>query len=325
MMRVFVAGAAGAIGMRLVPQLLARGHHVTATTRSEEKARRLRAFGADTVALDGLDAAAVLDAVARAEPDAIVHEMTALHGTTDMKHFDRWFAVTNELRTMGTEHLLAAAEATGIGRFVAQSYTGWTNARNGRPVKTEEDALEAEPPKEQRRSLAAIRFLEHAVTTAPLHGIALRYGSFYGPGASEDLVAMARARRLPIVGGGGGVWSWIHLDDAAAATVAAVERGPAGVYNVVDDEPARVAEWLPHLARAAGAKPPRHVPRWLGRLAVGDVGVRWMTESRGASNAKAKRELGWRLLYPSWREGFAHGLDVPPLDRARLDELVGPR
>ena len=310
--------------MRLVPQLLARGHHVTATTRSEEKARRLRAFGADTVAVDGLDAGAVADAVARAEPDAIVHEMTALAGRTDMKHFDRWFAVTNELRTMGTEHLLAAAEAAGVGRFVAQSYTGWTNARDGRPVKTEDDALDAEPAKEQRRSLAAIRFLERAVTSAPLHGIVLRYGSFYGPGASEELVALVRARRLPIVGDGGGVWSWIHVDDAAAATVAAVERGPAGRFNVVDDEPASVAEWLPYLARVAGAKPPRRVPRWLGRLAVGDVGVRWMTESRGASNAKAKGELGWRLIYPSWREGFARGLHVPPLDPARLDELVGP-
>jgi nucleoside-diphosphate-sugar epimerase len=311
-MRVFVAGAAGAIGMRLVPQLLARGHQVTATTRSEDKARRLRAFGADTVALDGLDAAAVTQAVARAEPDAIVHQMTALAGKSDMKHFDRWFAVTNELRTIGTEHLLAAAEAVGVGRFVVQSYTGWTNARTGRAIKTEDDALEPDPPKQQVRSLAAIRFLERAVTTAPLHGIVLRYGAFYGPGASEELVAMVRARRLPILGDGGGVWSWVHVDDAAAATVAALERAPAGVLNVVDDEPAPVAEWLPYLARVAGAKPPRRVPRSLGRLAVGEVGVRWMTSSRGSSNAKAKRELGWRLIYPSWREGFAHGLDVPP-------------
>jgi nucleoside-diphosphate-sugar epimerase len=308
-MRVFVAGAAGAIGMRLVPQLLGRGHQVTATTRNEEKAQRLRALGAATVALDGLDAAAVAEAVARAEPDAIVHEMTALAGKADIKHFDRWFAVTNELRTMGTEHLLAAAEAAGAGRFVAQSYTGWTNARNGRPLKTEDDALDPEPATEQRRSLAAIRFLERAVTTAPLHGIVLRYGSLYGPGASEELVAMARARRFPLVGGGAGVWSWIHVDDAAAATVAAVERGPDGVFNVVDDEPAAVAEWLPYLARVAGGKPPRRLPRWIGRLAVGEVGVRWMTELRGSSNAKAKRELGWQLIYPSWREGFAHGLD----------------
>jgi nucleoside-diphosphate-sugar epimerase len=324
-MRVFVAGAAGAIGMRLVPQLLARGHQVTATSRSEEKARRLRAYGADAVALDGLDAAAVADAVVRAEPDAIVHQMTALAGKADMKHFDRWFAATNELRTMGTEHLLAAAETAGVGRFVAQSYTGWTNARTGRPVKTEDDPLEADPAKEQRRSLAAIRFLEHAVTTAPLDGIVLRYGAFYGPGASEELVRMARARRLPIVGDGGGVWSWIHVDDAAAATVAAVERASSGVLNVVDDEPARVAAWLPFLARVTGARPPRRVPRWLGRLAVGESGVRWMTDSRGASNAKAKRELGWQLVYPSWRDGFQHGLDAPRLDKARLDELIGPR
>jgi 2-alkyl-3-oxoalkanoate reductase len=324
-MRVFVAGAAGAIGMRLVPQLLARGHHVTATTRSEGRARRLRALGAAVVALDGLDAAAVAGAVARAEPDAIVHEMTALAGKPDIKHFDRWFAATNELRTLGTEHLLAAAESAGVGRFVAQSYTGWTNARAGARVKTEDDPLERDPAKAQRRSLAAIRFLEHAVTSAPLEGIVLRYGSFYGPGASEELVASALVRRPPIVGDGGGVWSWIHVDDAATATVAAVERAPAGIFNVVDDEPAPVAQWLPQLARVAGAGPPRRVPRWLGRLAVGEAGVRWMTESRGAANAKAKRELRWRLIYPSWRDGFARGLDAAPVDHVRLDELIGPR
>jgi nucleoside-diphosphate-sugar epimerase len=322
-MRVFVAGAAGAIGMRLVPQLLARGHQVTATTRSEDKARRLRALGASAVTLDGLDAAAVAGAVARAEPDAIVHQMTALAGKADVKHFDRWFAATNELRTLGTEHLLAAAESGGVERFVAQSYTGWTNSRTGPAVKTEAAPLDPEPAKAQRRSLAAIRFLEHAVTTAPLTGIVLRYGSLYGPGASEELRALARARRLPIVGDGAGVWSWIHVDDAAGATVAAVERGPAGVFNVVDDEPARVAQWLPHLADATGGPPPRRVPRWLGRLAIGEAGVRWMTESRGAANAKAKRELRWRLAYPSWREGFARGLDAPPFGHARLDELLG--
>jgi len=324
-MRVFVAGAAGAIGMRLVPQLLARGHHVTATTRSEDKARRLRALGAAAVPLDGLDAAAVAGAVARAEPDAIVHEMTALAGRADIKHFDRWFAATNELRTIGTEHLLAAAESAGVPRFVAQSYTGWTNARTGPPVQTEDDPVEPDPPKAQRRSLAAIRFLEHAVTSAPLEGIVLRYGALYGPLASDKLLATARARRFPIIGDGGGVWSWIHVDDAAAATVAAVEHGPAGIFNVVDDEPAMVAQWLPHLARVAGASPPPRFPRWLGRLMVGETGVRWMTQSRGASNAKAKRELRWRLIYPSWHDGFAHGLDGPPPDHTRLEELVGPR
>jgi 2-alkyl-3-oxoalkanoate reductase len=323
-MRVFVAGATGAIGTRLVPQLVARGHHVTATTRSREKAARLRMTGADWVAMDGLDAEAVREAVVRAAPDAIVHQMTALAGRADMKHFDRWFAATNELRTMGTEHLLAAADAVGVQRFIAQSYTGWTNARTGLPVKTEDDALDPEPAKAQRKSLAAIRFLERAVVTAPLEGIVLRYGSFYGPGASEELVGLARKRRLPVVGGGAGVWSWVHVDDAAAATVAALERGAPGVYNVVDDEPAAVAQWLPYLAHAVGAKPPMRVPRWLGRIAVGEVGARWMTESRGSSNQKAKHDLGWRLLYPSWRDGFARGLDAPPVESPRLRALLGP-
>jgi len=304
-MRVFVAGAAGAIGMRLVPQLLARGHHVTATTRSEDKARRLRALGAAAVPLDGLDAAAVAGAVARAEPDAIVHEMTALAGRADIKHFDRWFAATNELRTIGTEHLLAAAESAGVPRFVAQSYTGWTNARTGPPVQTEDDPVEPDPPKAQRRSLAAIRFLEHAVTSAPLEGIVLRYGALYGPLASDKLLATARARRFPIIGDGGGVWSFIHVADAADATVAAVERGEAGIYNIADDDPARVSEWLPALAKHLGVKKPMRVPRFLGRLLAGETAVAMETELRGMSNAKAKRELGWQPAHSTWRPGFA--------------------
>jgi nucleoside-diphosphate-sugar epimerase len=306
-MRVFVAGGTGALGRRLVPQLAARGHEVTATTRSAAKAGELAALGARPVVVDGLDGIAVGRAVAEARPDAIVHQMTAI-GTPDMRHFDRWFATTNQLRTAGTRHLLAAAQASGVEKVVAQSYTGWTNVRTGGPVKTEDDPLDPEPAKEQRESMAAIAFLERAVTESPLTGIALRYGNFYGPGASESMVELVRARKMPIVGRGTGVWSFIHLDDAAAATVAAVERGSAGVYNVVDDDPAPVAEWLPHLAEAIGAKPPMRLPVWLARAAAGEVVVRWMTEGRGASNEKAKRELDWRPGWTSWRDGFRHGL-----------------
>jgi nucleoside-diphosphate-sugar epimerase len=307
-MRVLVAGGTGALGRRLVPQLLAHGHEVTATTRSAGKAGELQALGARPVVVDGLDGVAIGRAVAEAEPDAIVHQMTALAAAADLRHFDRWFATTNELRTTGTRHLLAAAQASGVERVVAQSYTGWNNSRTGGPVKTEDDPLDPEPAKAQRESMAAISFLEQAVTEAPLTGVVLRYGNFYGPGASESLVELVHARRMPIVGGGTGVWSFIHLDDAAAATVAAVERGDAGVYNIVDDEPAPVAEWLPHLADAVGAKPPMRLPAWLARPAAGEVVVGWMTEGRGASNEKAKRELHWRPTWTSWRDGFGYGL-----------------
>jgi len=307
-MRIFVAGAAGAIGKRLVPKLVERGHEVTATTRSADKLDQLRTLGAEAVAMDGLDPVAVGEAVARAEPDAIVHEMTALAGKPDMRHFDRSFALTNELRTKGTEHLLGAANAARVRRFVAQSYTGWTNSRDGAPVKNEDDPLDPRPAKAQTETLAAIRFLEQAVLDAPLEGIVLRYGNFYGPGASEPLVELIGKRKLPIVGGGGGVWSWVHLDDAAAATVAAVERGRRGVYNIVDDEPAKVSEWLPYLAEVVGAKPPMRVPAWLGRLAAGEVVVQWMTDGRGAANAKAKRMLEWQPAWASWRDGFRDGL-----------------
>jgi 2-alkyl-3-oxoalkanoate reductase len=307
-MRVFVAGATGAIGWRLVPQLIARGHQVTATSRSARHGGRLKALGAELAVVDGLDGAAVGEAVARAEPDAIVHQMTALAGKPDLRRFDRWFALTNELRTRGTEHLLAAAQAGGVTRFIAQGYTGWSNIRTGGPVKTEDDPLDPNPAKNQRAALAAIRFLERTVTEAPLEGIVLRYGNFYGPGASKALVEMIRKRKLPIVGDGAGIWSWTHLDDAAAATVAALERGRRGVYNIVDDEPAKVSEWLPYLAETVGAKPPMRVPVWFARLAAGEVVVKFMTEARGASNEKAKRELGWQPAWPSWREGFRHGL-----------------
>ena len=303
-MRVFVAGAAGAIGTPLVRRLVERGHDVVASTRTPAKGEGLRALGVEPVVMDGLDAGSVGEAVARAEPEAIVHQMTALAGPADLKHFDRMFGVTNELRTSGTDNLLAAAEAVGVRRFVVQSYTGWPNARNGGPPATEEEPLDPTPPKAQEESLAAIRYLERAVADRAPEGIVLRYGAFYGEGASDELVRLVRARKLPLVGDGTGVWSWIHVDDAAAATVAAVEEAPPGVYNVVDDEPAPVADWLPYLAGAVGAAPPRHVPVWLARLVVGEVGVAAMTRIRGSSNAKAKRELGWELRWPTWREGF---------------------
>lgn len=308
-MRVFVAGGAGAIGVRLVPQLVARGHQVTASTRSAGKVDQLRALGAEPVVVDGLDAVAVGEAVAQAEPDAIVHQMTALSGNVSLRNFDRWFAVTNRLRTTGTENLLAAAKATGVGRLVVQSYTGWTNIRSGGPVKTEQDPFDPHPAKAQTESIAALRFLDEVVPAAdPVEGIVLRYGNFYGPGASDSQLEMVRKRQFPIIGDGGGVWSWIQIDDAAAAAVAAVERGRRGVYNIVDDEPAPVSQWLPYLAEVIGAKPPMRVPAWLGRLLAGQVAVQWMTDGRGASNEKAKRELDWRPTWSTWRDGFRFAL-----------------
>ena len=312
-MRVFVAGATGAIGRRLLPQLVERGHEVVGTTTSPDNLDALRAAGAEAVVVDGLDAGAVGEAVARAEPDAIVHQMTALSGMSDFRRFDRSFARTNELRTKGTDHLLAAAAATGVERLVAQSYTGWPNSREGGPVTTEADLLDADPPAPQRESLEAIWHLERAVLEASLEGIVLRYGTLYGPGASEPLVDQVKRRRLPLVGSGSGVWSWIHVDDAASATVAALEHGTRGVYNVVDDDPAPVADWLPYLAEVVGAEAPRRVPPWLARLLAGEVAVSLMTRVRGSSNSKARRELGWEPTWRSWRDGFRGGLaDAPP-------------
>jgi len=319
-MRVFVAGSAGAIGRRLVPQLVERGHAVVATTRSEAKLAELRALGAEPRLMDGLDAGSVGEAIARAEPEVIVHQMTALAGLADLRRFDRTFATTNELRTRGTEHLLAAGQAAGARRFVAQSYTGWPNIREGGPVKTEEDPFDPEPPAQMRESLDAIRRLEHLVAAAPLEGVVLRYGSFYGPGAWDELVALVRSRKLPLVGDGAGVWSWLHVDDAAAATVAAVEGRATGVFNVVDDDPAPVSEWLPFLAEAAGAKRPRRVPAWLARIAAGETVVSMMTRIRGSSNAKAKRELGWEPRFASWRQGFREALTEPPAATRRPEE-----
>jgi nucleoside-diphosphate-sugar epimerase len=311
--KVFVAGASGAIGKRLVPLLVARGYAVTAMSRHPDPADGLRTLGAEPVCADGLDRDAVVHAVMRAEPDAVIHEMTALSGTTSLRHFDAGFAGTNRLRTDGTDHLLEAARAAGARRFVAQSFGNWNYDPRGSRAKRESDPLDPHPPAQQRRSLAAIRHLEQAVLHADgLDGIVLRYANLYGPGtgiaADGVIVPLLRKRQFPIIGGGTGVWSFVHVDDAAAATVAALEHAEPGVYNIADDHPAPVAAWLPELARALGAKPPRRVPVWLGRLAAGEVGVSMMTRIHGASNAKAKRELGWRPVYASWRQGFRLGL-----------------
>ena len=301
-MRVFVAGASGAIGTRLVSQLIDRGHEVIGSFNSPGNAERVRALGATPVQLDLLDPRAVRNAVLEAAPDAIAHQATALADVRFSRRLDRTFAQTNRLRTEGTDALLAAAREAGVRRFVAQSFASMRYAREGGMVKTEDDPLDPSPLPAGRESHAAMRHLDEAVTDAG--GIALRYGGFYGA-PNDGLIEPVRKRQFPIVGDGGGVFSFIHLDDAAAATVLALERGAAGIYNIVDDEPAPVREWLPVLADALGAKPPRHVPRWLARLVAGDLAVVMGTESRGASNAKAKRELGWEPRYPSWRQGFA--------------------
>jgi nucleoside-diphosphate-sugar epimerase len=305
-MRVFVAGGTGVVGRRLVPELVARGHQVTATTTDPAKLDLLERLGAEPVVMDGLDAASVGEVVANARPDAIAHEMTAIGGKADMKHMDRWFATTNRLRTEGTDHLLAAAEASGVSNFVAQSYAGWNGIRQGGWVKTEEDPLDLWEGTVAHPVMAAVRHVEDVVIRAG--GAALRFGWLYGPGAIEDVVEPVRKRQFPVVGDGGGYTSWVHLDDAASATVLAVEQGATGVFNIVDDEPAPVSEWLPYLAECAGAKPPMRVPRWLARLLAGDAVVGMMTEGRGFSNAKAKRELGWELRYSSWRQGFKEEL-----------------
>jgi nucleoside-diphosphate-sugar epimerase len=310
-MKVLVAGATGALGRQLVPRLVAGGHEVVGMTRSTSKRDAIRDMGAVPVVADALDPEAVARAVAESRPEVIVHQLTALAGSlSDMRRPDRAFALTNRLRTEGTDHLLAAGRAVGVRRFVAQSFAGWPFARRSGPVKSEEDPLDPTPPSRMRGILDAIRYLEDAVTGADrTEGVVLRYGGFYGPGTSLDKdgehVALIRSRKLPVVGNGAGVWSFIHIEDAAEATVAAVEHSGRGIYNVVDDEPAPVAEWLPAAASALGAKPPRRVPRWLGRLLAGEAATVMMTEVRGASNAKAKQELGWRPRHPSWRRGFA--------------------
>ena len=319
-MKIFVAGATGVLGRTLVPQLVGRGHEVVGMTRSEAKQELVRKLGARPVVADALDPDAVLQAVASVEPEVIVHELTALSGklsARDMRHPERSPAavMTNRLRTEGTDHLLAAGRAVGARRFVAQSFAAFRWARTGGPVHTEAEPLDPNPPAPLRVPLVGILHLERAVTSIEWgEGLVLRYGGFYGPGTAicrapdAVMAAPVRKRRFPVIGDGGGVMSHVHIDDAATATVAAIEHGSPGIYNIVDDEPARLGEWLPALASALGAKPPRRIPRWLARLAAGEAATLMLTEGRGAANDKAKRELGWQLRYPSWRQGFAQGL-----------------
>ncbi len=312
-MKVLVAGATGGLGRSLVPKLIAAGHEVTGMIRSESGAAGLRAQGAEVVLADGLDAAAVKAAVDTARPEVVVHQMTALRGGVEFKKFDQSFALTNRLRTEGTDHLLAASQTAGVRRFVVQSYAGWNLQHGGSATKTEADPLDPDPVPAQRQTMAGIKYLESAVTNADgIEGIALRYANFYGPtgdiGKGGSIVELIQKRKLPLVGDGTGVWSFIHYDDAADATVQAVESDATGIYQIADDDPAQAAVWLPEFARILGAKPPRHVPAWLVRPAVGDVGVAAFTEIRGADNTLAKSTLNWHPGYPSWREGFRKGL-----------------
>ena len=312
-MRVFVAGSTGAVGKLLVPHLVENGYEVVALVRSAEKARALEAMGAKGALADALNREELTAAIKKAQPEVMIHQLTALSGVGNFKKLDEEFALTNRFRTEVTDIMLAAARLVGTRRFIAQSFCGWPFAREGGPVKTEEDPLDPNPPARFSKTLAAIRYLEEAVQRAvELQALALRYGIFYGPGTgiAKDgpIVELVRKRRLPIVGDGGGIWSFIHISDVVRATAAAISHGDPGIYNVVDDEPAPVSTWLPALADAVGARPPYKIPVWLGKLAIGEGGVSMMTKIRGGSNAKARRELGWQPIYPSWRRGFVEGL-----------------
>jgi nucleoside-diphosphate-sugar epimerase len=308
-MRIFLAGAAGAIGKCLVPALRRAGHEVVGTARSAATALEVDRLGARPVVLDVFDRAAVADAVAAARPEAIIHELTALPNSIDFRKFDAAFELTNRLRTEALDTLILAARESGARRLIAQSFTGWPNARTGTAPKSETDGLDADPLSQMRAGIDAIRYLEHAVTTTPgVHGFALRYGALYGRGTSLGrggaVCAAIEAGKIPLVGSAAGVWSFLHIDDAASATLAALTCGTPGIYNIVDDEPAPVSVWLPCLARAMHARAPKRVPAWIARWFIGRTGVVMMTEIRGSSNAKAKRLLGWTPAYASWREGF---------------------
>jgi nucleoside-diphosphate-sugar epimerase len=325
-MKVFLAGATGAIGKRLLPKLVAAGHQVTGTTQSPEKATSISAAGAKPAIVNALNKKEVLQAVQDAEPDVIIHQLTSIPARFNMRRFDREFAMTNRFRTEGTDNLLAAARSTGCRRFIAQSYTGWPYAREGNWIKTEDDPLITFPESAMKETFSAIVHLESATLSEKnIEGFVLRYGSFYGPGTSlgqggaflEDI----RRRRVPIVGKGTGYWSFIHIDDAASATVAAIEAAEPGVYNICDDEPSPVSEWLPFMSDALGAEPPRKIPAWLGRLAIGSSGVAMMTQIRGASNQKAKSNFFWILQWPTWRQGFRGGLGNP-VQEIRLATLL---
>ncbi|MEA3146974.1 MAG: hypothetical protein QOI53_2503 [Verrucomicrobiota bacterium] len=312
-MKIFIAGATGAVGRRLIPALIQLGHQVIGMSRSKDKMKMIRASGATPVIADAFDAKALNNALQETKPDVVMHQLTSIPGRLNLRNIGRDFALTNRLRTEGTDHLLAAAKAAGVHRFIAQSFAGWPYARQGGPVKTEEAPLDPNPPKELRGMLAAIEHSEKVVLeSAHLDGVVLRYGAFYGPGTSiaadGAMLEEVRRRRVPIVGRGAGIWSFVHVDDVAAATLLAAERGRPGIYNIVDDDPAPVSDWLPALAKAVGAPPPLRIPAFIARLAIGAHGISLMNEIRGASNAKAKRELSWKPFYPTWRSGFREGL-----------------
>lgn len=312
-MKVFLAGSTGVVGRNLVPRLVESGHDVVALVRTPEKGRLVESLGAKPVTADALDSDQLAEVIRRAEPEAIIHQLTALDGVADFKRLDEEFALTNRLRTEATDTMLAAARLVGARRFIVQSFCGWPFAREGGSVKTEEDPLDPDPPAHFHKTLAAIRYLENAVSNASdVDALALRYGILYGPGTAiaknGPIADLVDKRRMPIVGDGGGIWSFIHIEDVVRVTVSALTRGRPGIYNVVDDEPAAVASWLPYLADALGAPPPLKIPAWLGRLVIGEGGVSMMTRIRGGSNARAKREFAWQPLYPTWRRGFAEGL-----------------
>jgi nucleoside-diphosphate-sugar epimerase len=312
-MKIFIAGATGAVGRRLIPALIQLGHQVIGMSRSKDKMKMIRASGATPVIADAFDAKALNNALQETKPDVVMHQLTSIPGRLNLRNIGRDFALTNRLRTEGTDHLLAAAKAAGVHRFIAQSFAGWPYARQGGPVKTEEAPLDPNPPKELRGMLAAIEHSEKVVLeSAHLDGVVLRYGAFYGPGTSiaadGAMLEEVRRRRVPIVGRGAGIWSFVHVDDVAAATLLAAEHGRPGIYNIVDDDPAPVSDWLPALAKAVGAPPPLRIPAFIARLAIGTHGISLMNEIRGASNAKAKRELSWKPFYPTWRSGFREGL-----------------
>jgi 2-alkyl-3-oxoalkanoate reductase len=327
-MRIFVAGATGAIGRRLVPMLVASGHSVVGMTRSAKKRAELEKGGAEAIVADALDARAVDDAIRQVRPEVIVHELTAIPAAFDVRKFDEQFQLTNRLRTEGTDNLLSAARAQGVRRFIAQSYAGWVYARTGTAIRTENDSLDTNLPEGMRQTLRAIKHMESAVQNTPgIEGLILRYGSFYGPGTAlgegGPLVEQVRKHKFPIVGGGTGIWSFVHIDDAARATAAAITHGAPGIYNIVDDEPAPVSQWLSTLAEIVGAKPPMHLPTWLARFAVGAPGVVMMTEVRGSSNRKAKMELNWQPVWSTWRQGFRYALgEKPDSSRATAQRLA---
>jgi 2-alkyl-3-oxoalkanoate reductase len=312
-MRVLVAGAGGVVGRVLVPALLARGHKVLGLVHGKDGASRVHSLGAQPAIADALDGTSIADCVQRFQPDAITHQLTALPASTDLRHFAKVFEQTNRLRTVGLDNLLAAARTVGVQRFVAQSFCGWPNERTGGPVKTENDPLDANPPEQLRSTLAALEHVESTMVTATdVQGCALRYGGFYGPGtfisANGSMVKQVRRRLAPIVGSGAGVWSFLHVDDLAAATVTAIEGDAMGVFNVVDDNPAPVSEWLPALAQAVGAAKPLRMPQLLARLLLPEHLVVMMTSVRGGSNAKFRQAFGWRPKFSSWRDGFRQGL-----------------